>query len=137
MSLWGAGAAKRMPKPGGWALLANPAPALPAVAWRCTCEVPRRGSGEQHPSRLQLMRLPAAVHSFPLPPLLLCREPGTSMRAGGHRLDEARAGGGNWSRAKQARTDTHPVKTKQRWYGTDMPRGAGDKSRVPDTVVIK
>ena len=45
----------------------------------------------------------------------LATEPGTSLRAAGFRLDNARAGGGSWSRARRARTDSHPVEAKQRW----------------------
>ena len=45
----------------------------------------------------------------------LATEPGTSLRAAGFRLDNARAGGGSWSRPKRARSDSHPIEAKQRW----------------------
>lgn len=45
----------------------------------------------------------------------LAVEPGSSLRAAGFRLDKPHAGGGSWSRANRARTDTHPVEAKQRW----------------------
>lgn len=40
---------------------------------------------------------------------------GSSMRAAGLRLDQARAGCGSWSWPSQRTVDKHPLEYKQRW----------------------
>lgn len=46
---------------------------------------------------------------------ILDTEPGTSLKAAGWKLSEAKAGGGSWSRPSRKRTDKAPLNIKQRW----------------------